>query len=104
MSTLIAGHTFEETHVGRACVGLLPGGEVCFRKWADVRNATRVDIDKPDIAHIAKLNAAEADQIGAERLLEDVRISNATRIAAGFGIGGMAAGSEVSHEQGGTAT
>ena len=93
MST-IAGHYFTDSPHGRICVAVLSGGAVCHRRWLDIRNATSADIGKPHIAHIGNLTTTEAEQIAAERDREDIRIREATLAAAGYGIGGMAAGGD----------
>jgi len=82
---IIAGHSFAETHLGRACA-------VCLRRWIDVRNVTLADVGRPGIAHVDPVNEREIKEIIAEREREDMVIRDATLTAAGFGIGGMAPG------------
>lgn len=100
---MIAGHTFAETHRGRACIDTVRDADgterVCGRKWVDIRNATLADLNQPHIAHIGNTNHGEIGQIMAEREREDAVIREATRVAAGLGIGGMAAGTEPTEQE-----
>ena len=82
---MIAGHTLIETSRGRACAG-------CQRRWVDIRSATLADVGQPGFAHVDPVNEREIREIMAEREREDAVIAEATRVAAGLGIGGMAAG------------
>jgi len=84
---IIAGHTFAETHIGRACTE-------CWRRWVDIRNVTLADIGKPNIAHSGDATSYQIEQIMREAAAENERIAGATLTAAGFGIGGIAAGDE----------
>jgi hypothetical protein len=56
----IAGHTFVDTPGGRCCT-------LCGRRWTSIASATEVDIGRDGIAHTGALNAAELNQIVAER-------------------------------------
>ena len=62
----IAGHDFTDEW-DAVCVGLLPGGERCYRTWAEIEHTTAEQINKPDIAHIGSLNEPEYKSIVAER-------------------------------------
>jgi hypothetical protein len=93
--TEIAGHTFAETHRGRACIALRSDGSGCHRRWTDIRNVTPADAGQPGLAHVDPINLREINEIMAERTREDAVIRDATMTAAGFGIGGMAAGTEI---------
>jgi hypothetical protein len=92
--TEIAGHTFMETHRGRACIATRSDGSICHRRWTDIRNVTPADAGQPNLAHVDPINLREINEIMAEAKREDAVIRNATMTAAGFGIGGMAAGTE----------
>ena len=56
---MIAGHTFDETPMGRMCV--------CGRRWIDICGTTKEDQGKPFIAHHGSVNAVEIEEIAAER-------------------------------------
>ncbi len=97
--TEIAGHTFMETHRGRACIALRSDGSICHRRWTDIRNVTPADNGQPGLAHVDPINMREINEIMAEAKREDAVIRDATMTAAGFGIGGMAAGTDSVLEQ-----
>ena len=84
--------------MGRACVTPKGDGSICWRKWIDIRNVTLADAGKPGISHVDPSNIREINEIMAEAAREDAVYAEATRIAAGFGIGGMAPGSEQAAE------
>lgn len=68
----IAGHAF----VLGVCVMPKQNTEGhCGRHWLDIRNCTATDLNKPDIAHYANLNAAELNQIVTQRQAEEAAMS-----------------------------
>ena len=58
---------------------------MCGRRWVDIRNCTRADVDAVGIAHYGKLTANEADQIERKRAEEDKAVEAAMAMVSGRG-------------------
>lgn len=83
--TIIAGHSFSEQFHGRVCLGY-------GVRFADITSVQPSDVGKPGFCHQGVLNAAEFDQIIAER---DRIWGCVADIASGRGVGGSLPGNEM---------
>lgn len=85
MTTIIAGHHFEDTSNGRRCVSTDCNGRVCFMSWLSIRDATADDLDQPGIAHVGNLSAQELASIVTARTREEDAVWEAVSYAASSG-------------------
>jgi hypothetical protein len=72
--TRIAGHGFV---LGVCVTPKQTSDGHCGRHWADIRNCTAVDLNKPDIAHYGNLTSEELAQIERQRKVEDAAMADA---------------------------
>lgn len=83
--SVIAGHEFGETAVGRRCTRISFMDEACGMRWCHVRSARREDVGRHGFAHQGGLNEKEYNEIQEEKQKEETDIWQAVLDAASAG-------------------